>query len=392
MGKKTRKKIKYNGEIGDLYKIAYGGPIKILSLPVDDGGCGYYRVRQPFDLIRELTEHDTYVVDAHKDNMLEVTNAFFATDILLVRPGSEAGLDKIKQIPDLKNIKAKTVMDIDDNVEVISPYSLHYKEYGTKEHFDKNVGKWLWKDGEEDWSIISNTQRVSNYIRGLESADMVTVTTPKLAEYASQYNKNVVVLPNCLDLTRWWPLPFRPNEQLRVGWTGGISHYEDLFSIKEPLNKLMREFKFKFVFIGNSFEGIIDKDNKNLIEHYPWVPFKAHSYRLMCMNLDIGIIPLADLPFNYYKSAVKWYEMSAIGVPSVVADITPYKEEIEDNKTAMAYKTPEQFYDAMKLLLTFPDKRKEIGNNANEWVKKNRDARKNINLWVEAYQSIIDKT
>lgn len=359
-------------------------PIRVISTPVDDGGCGWYRIRQPFEMLRKYTVLDTHIIDKDKDDMLEVAQALKVADIVVMRPGAGLFMRQVRDIKEYSHLKY--VLDIDDNVEILSPYSNHYEEYGTKNV--KHYGKWLWKDGSKNFSIADNKKRVFSYLDTMSKVDLVTVTTEKLKEYAEQYNDNVIVLPNSINLDNWWKLDLKKKKTIRVGWAGGSSHYEDWYSIKEPLNKLMREFQFELWMIGHSFPGVIDDDNKHLLKTTGWMPFKGHSYRLMCLDLDIAIIPLADLPFNHYKSSVKWYEMSAIEVPSVVANILPYSKDI-NKSTAFGYSTPKEFEKALRIALTKPQARKKIGINARKWVESNRDAKKTANLYVEAYRSLL---
>jgi len=81
--------------------------------------------------------------------------------------------------------------------------------------------------------------------------------------------------------------------------------------------------------------------------------------------------------------------MSAMGVPSVVADILPYSEVIEEGKTALGYKTPKQFHKALKTLLEKPNVRKKLGYQSRKWVKDNRDSKKCVSMWVDAFSSIL---
>lgn len=359
----------------------------ILAMPCDEGGCGSLRIRQPMYMIHEHTQHGAGVIDS-KENMNDIASALMKIHVGVLRPGAEAGIKKLRQEPEFKHIK--WVLDIDDNVELIDPYSDHYEQYGTEPFFDSVfLNDWLWKQGEKGFNIAENKKRLVSLLNGISEADLVTVTTPKLAEYARQYNDNVAVLPNCLDLSQWWKLPLKPNETLRVGWSGGSSHYVDWYSIKEPLNALLRKYQFTLVSVGTSFTGIIDDDLKHLVEVHPWVPFKAHSYHMMCMNLDAAIIPLSEDPFNAYKSAVKWYEFSAMGVPSVVANVTPYKEEIASGTNALGYSTPEQFYLAMEAMLGSAELREKISAAAMVWVHAHRDAAANAHLWTDAYSSLL---
>jgi glycosyltransferase involved in cell wall biosynthesis len=288
-----------------------------------------------------------------------------------------------------KAMKAKWVLDIDDNLMLVSPYSQHYRLDGIENYYDHNLKKWLWKDGENGFDLKRNKKQLEDRIQSLVEADLVTVTTQKLADFAKDYNPNVVVLPNSIDFSKWWKLPLKPHKQLRIGWSGGASHYEDLHSIKEPLNRLMRKYRFKLIMAGEYYKGLIDNDLQYLVEAYEWTDFSAHSFRMMCMDLDIGIVPLADLPFNHYKSCVKWYEFSAMKVPCVVANILPYSEEITDKNTARGYKTPAEFEKAVLSLIEDVHLKEFIAENAYEWVFKHRNAKTNAKLYAGAYESLL---
>ncbi len=338
-------------------------------------------------MIRRFTEHDVHIIDGAKDDMDVLLKAIIHAHVVVLRPGAEGFMFEMREKPEFKHLK--WVMDIDDNTEYVSPYSIHYKEYGVAEFYDKLRGAWLWKDGESGFDLKKNKQRMHAFLTSLSQVDLITTTTPALAAYASQFNKHVAILPNCIDMERWWQLPLKRNKTPRIGWSGGMSHYEDWHSLKAVINKLLKEHQFTFVMAGQGFKGIIDKENQHLVETHDWTPFKGHSYRMMCMNLDAAIVPLADLPFNHYKSAVKWYEMSAMGIGSIVAYVGPYAPEITHNHTALAYQTADEFEKAVLRALQRDPAWYKVGKEAQEWVKTNRDAKKCVNLWTDAYQSIL---
>lgn len=340
-----------------------------MSLPGGEDGCFNYRIRQPLKAIEEHTESSTHIIDQKTDDMLALTKVLPEVDIMFMRPGSERGVEQIKNLG--LPLKCKWVLDVDDNTDLISPYSQFYKEYGVREYRDGN--KYVWKNGDNGFNILNNLNRVTYLKHGMINADLITCTTEKLAEWAGGFNKNVYVNDNSINFNHWWRLKNKTNKPLRILWHGSPSHYEDFYSIKEPLNKLMGEFDFEVLMLGSAYMGIFNEKHRKRVIVKPWVTFAAHSYRLMSLQADIGIIPLANLPFNQYKSAVKWYENSAIGMPSVVSNITPYREVVEDGVTAMAYNNPKDFYNKMKLLLTDAKLRQQIGNNAYKWVRKNKD-------------------
>lgn len=362
--------------------------IRIMGLPVDQGGCGWYRIRQPFQMIQDNTPHDTHIWNREKDNGEGIAAAIPHTDIVVFRPNAEPGFFKMSSYKEMDHLRF--VLDIDDNTEDISPYNFHYQGFGIHEFYDNNAQKWLWKHGENKFDINKNRDRYQNLIRALFTADMVTVTTPILQKYAKHYNDNVVILPNSINFNHYWKVDTKPNKRLRVLWSGGLSHYEDWYEIKKPLNKLMREYQFELWLVGQAFPGLIDKDLQHLVKAHGWIDFKAHPYRLACAAADLAIVPLSDLPFNKYKSSVKWYEYSALKIPSVVANLPPYNLDFTDGENAIGYKTPKDFYQAVSRLLESVSLRKKIGENAYKWVKTNRDAQKNVNMWVDAYKSLKD--
>jgi len=347
--------------------------LKIISLPVDESACGYYRIRKPLEGLQKYTEHDTYIIDTSKDDVTELMKAMPSVDVIFMRPGAEQGLMQIQNLfkDKVKSpLKAKIVLDIDDNVDIISPYSQFYSNYGLEEY--KHGDKYIWKDGERGFSIQTNLARMSYLKWGMKIADLITVTTDKLAEHALEYNKNVYVNDNTLDFNHWYRLNNKINKPLRVVWQGSPSHYEDWYAIKEPLNKLMDEFDFEMIMLGSQYQGIFDEKHRSRVKALPWVNFQAHSYRMMSLQADIGIIPLADLPFNHYKSSIKFYENAAMGLPSVVSNILPYSKSIKHGKTAMGYNSPDEFYDSMKKLLENKGLRSNIANAAYIWVRENK--------------------
>lgn len=362
-----------------------------MSLPVDRGGCGWYRVRQPFQAIQDYTDSDTHVIDKEHDDPIQVIEGLLKTDVLVCRQGSEMSIDEIRDAANeyaketnQPGFHAKVVVDIDDNVEIISPYSPHYEEYGTKIPDDPRL-----KEAASRMDLPKNRSRILSLQLGMRKADLVTVTTEKLAEYARQFNGNVAVLPNAINTKVWWKLDFKPHKQLRVGWSGGHSHYEDWITIKKPLNKLLRKYQFKLVMAGSAFTGLIDDDLQHLVEVMPWVPFEAHSFRMMCMNLDMAIIPLADLPFNHYKSPVKLLEMSAMGVPSLVAGVPPYNTS--GFNATLFYENSKDFEEKLEALLNPVSREnlKILGDSALREVDKNWSAEKHALNYLNAYRAIL---
>jgi glycosyltransferase involved in cell wall biosynthesis len=354
-------------------------------------GCGWYRIIQP---LAKLKQHFQVEVDeigvGTSDQMIAAALEY--ADILLLRPGGEVIYQIIDHLAPVfkengKTIKPKIVIDSDDNATILSPYSEHYLTYGLEEV--EHDGKKLWEDG-RNINIEANRRRVQSLLSGIGRSDLFTSPSKLLANFYGEFAgaTRTAVLPNCIDFDKWWIRDIGKSG-LRVGWHGGVSHYEDMWSIsiKGSLAGVLNKHKATFVNIGTHFpsttKGI---DN---VELHAWVKPDAHSYRMALLNLDVGVIPLLDAPFNQYKSPIKWYEYSALGIPSVVANVTPYKEEVEHGQTGLLYNDLDDFKFQLNRLLGSKDLRERIGRNALEWVRENRDADKCAGLWHKAYSDVI---
>jgi glycosyltransferase involved in cell wall biosynthesis len=194
---------------------------------------------------------------------------------------------------------------MDDDVFDIDPYNEAYGVFGTKEV--KHGNQWLWKDG-INFEIKGNQKYLDSLKKLIERADILTVSTERLKENYSRYNKNVIVVPNAIDQKDWVVPNFKEHKEFRIGWTGGTSHYKDWFTIKDDIERIMAEYpQAKLCIAGAMFEGIFKNISRDRVEFWNWVEPTGHGYRVAMMDLDLAIIPLENTPFNANKSCIKFY-------------------------------------------------------------------------------------
>lgn len=116
--------------------------------------------------------------------------------------------------------------------------------------------------------IIEETARVI-----IGYADLVTTTTPYLADKIRELNKNVEIIPNAIDP---YQKQFQPktieNKRLRFGWIGGMFHYDDFKEINFNFQKLQKDdtLKNQWQFCLGGFNAITigDLEIKHFVEKY----------------------------------------------------------------------------------------------------------------------------
>jgi glycosyltransferase involved in cell wall biosynthesis len=223
----------------------------------------------------------------------------------------------------------------------------------------------------------------------MEMADMVTTTTPYLADQLRVYNDNIRVLPNFIDLDRW-EQPYLPNDSkdIRIGWAGSITHVDDMKMIVEPIRRICKEFKnVQLVVIGDPrvgqlFEGLP-------VETQMGVPFDAWPSKLASLRLDIGLAPLRDTFFNRCKSNIKWIEYAIMHIPGVFSP-TVYKmvNESFDGLYGQTAETEEQWYRCIKNYIICKELREDIAARARSCITTSYTLKTQHHLWLDAYNSL----
>ena len=255
----------------------------------------------------------------------------------------------------------------------------------------------------DEKGFTENKDRLNNVTYNfIRNSDLVTASTPLLAQEYSEYNKNTIVLPNCVNPDDW---PYKPlkNEtgKVRIGIVGSVAYHQDFKGIKELLRKLDADDRVQLVMFG-LWKGVQRKNNplvesvhykeyafwdslKNL-EHFSWCEMKDYIDTLEQTRLDMMLIPREDCYFNKCKSNLKFLEAAMLEIPVIAQQMTdgPY-EELNGSNGILA---TNDWEEKTELLIQDKELRQAIGKNAKEYVLNKYNINNNAHLWREAYQKI----
>jgi len=224
----------------------------------------------------------------------------------------------------------------------------------------------------------------------LKEADGVTTTTPYLADVFRNYNPYVYVLPNCIEVDRWKRLSVAPHDGVRVGWFGGMQHYEDLEVIEEVVPEVLkRRPNVTFVTtvaIPDFWRKMFDTGHPQF-KTVAFAPFQAWPEYLAQQGCDILLAPLRDNPFNRAKSNIKWLEAGALGTPVVASPINAYAD-IEHERTGLLARTKDEWIECILRLVDRSGEREEIGLAAREKVYAGWDINRRAKEWALCYHDV----
>lgn len=184
---------------------------------------------------------------------------------------------------------------------------------------------------------LNPTSNRDHYLLTVLASDVVTVSTPFLADQLHGLLKElkagkppeIVVLRNMIDLERWRAPNREPGTPV-YGWVGAIPWRSgDVETLKPWLGKFLAahpEVAFRHA-------GHMDSETMASFATLAGVPegrvikqgmAPTYERQKLYYPIDVGLVPLNDLPFNHAKSAIKGMEYLAAGAPFIAADTPEY--------------------------------------------------------------------
>ena len=268
---------------------------------------------------------------------------------------------------------------------------------GVRYIYDKD-GLWhvflsLWKDG-VNFDIAANRQRISTWREIMRAAQLITCSTLGAEQYVKREiggDTPTFVTPNAINFDEYpiIELSDHPNE-VRILWEGSACHHEDLWPLNDVIARLARKYPHtKWLFWGAPYKWAARNLPAEQVEMLPWVGLAGYKVRLSTIGHDISIAPLVPYTFNQSRSAIRWYESSAIWRPAAtLAQATgSFAEEITDNETGLLFTTTDEFEAKLGGLIEDAALRSRLAANAKDWVRTHREVKKIttslFQKWVE---------
>lgn len=183
-----------------------------------------------------------------------------------------------------------------------------------------------WKASHPKWNKEENTRF---YTANVGAADLITVSTPWLAQACAEKwpGKPIEVIKNYVDVARFTPVVPGVNENLTLGWVGSTAHRSgDLELLRGTMNQA-RNMGYTIYHGGHSQHADSFASRVGLQDDDTVVkPLTTSEQYPLLLTMDVGVIPLADKPFNHAKSDIKGLEYAASGIPFIATPLPSYSD------------------------------------------------------------------
>lgn len=311
----------------------------------DNSACGYYRITLPFDALRDLGGWDVQTACGWDERC--------KTYPLIV--GQRIG--KTHALPIWRRL-----------------YVDHRLVYETDDDF--------WTI--DRWNLRARVEHSPDIMDGIEQAisvaHHVTVSTEYLGSVVAEHNPRVSVLPNHID-GRLLDVQRPRRGKVTIGWAGGDSHLTDWRVAAPHLKRfLSKRDDAELHMIGTDFARVFNIPARITGWQDVWPYYRS-------IDFDIGVAPLADIPFNYSKSAIKAIEYGALGIPVVASDVGPYRDYVLDGVTGFLVRHEHEWSRYLRLLVEDRELRETMGRKAKEHAAE-FTIQRGWERWAEVYERV----
>lgn len=403
--------------------------IKILVIPSDKSGCGFFRSLQPH---LYLNDHynDLFDIDiTYEIPKIPYLEKFFTQyDIIHIHKQLDRNCELMKL---MKFCGCKVIVDIDDHYDLGNDHPM------------------------------SVTARIENWkepiINHLRLADMVTTTTEIFKKELLKHNKNVVVIPNAINPNegQFIPKPTK-SDRLRFGIICGSSHLEDIKLLNGMTSMLPKDVidKIQFVLCGFDTNGtrtfrniktgevisrpiepketcwyeyekiltnnysIVSQEHKDFLNkfikgyEYPnideayrrcWTK-NINEYATHYNNIDVLLVPLKENNFNKVKSQLKVIEAGFFNKAIIAQNFGPYTIDlvpmiekggsINENGNALLVDSNKNHKQWAKYIIKLANDRdmvEKLQKNLHDTVKDKYSLDEVSKIRVSAYIDLMSK-
>jgi hypothetical protein len=308
--------------------LAYA-PMHVTLIPADFIGCGHLRVIWPGQTVASEPNMEIRLIDGipmirRGREVLGVEDP--ETDVVVLqRPLKRTTADAVAFI---QNHGTAVVVEIDDWM-----HELH-EDHPVQANWDENVNP-------------------DHLLRACQQADVVTATTPALLDAYATPGRGALIRNHLPDWAfAQHPRHLRATEPI-VAWAGGAaSHPADLEVTGGAVRRVVQRLGARLHVVGPA-DDVAERLGYARGEITLWATgiLPLPPFHGALREIDVGIVPLADTPFNAAKSCVTGLNFAAAGVP-FVASPTPEYQWLAERGIGLLAETPDDWEEKIARLLS----------------------------------------
>ncbi|MBW2507511.1 MAG: glycosyltransferase [Deltaproteobacteria bacterium] len=221
--------------------------------------------------------------------------------------------------------------------------------------------------------------------RIVDVVDHVIVGNDHLAEIVDEPGKTTVI-PTVVDHLRFALRPV-PDDPFTVVWTGLSDNMREIEPYADVLRRVLGEVGGRLVLISERFDAPWIRGLS--VETIPWSP-EAEVAGLSLGH--VGLMPLADTPFNRGKCGFKLIQYMARGIPAIASPVGTNPQIIEHGVNGMLAATPSEMEEALMAMARDPGFAASLAAEARRTVVERYSVQAVLPRYLEIFEGLVGKS
>lgn len=269
-------------------------------------------------------------------------------------------------IRELREAGVKVIIEVDDYLHGVAKMNDH--DFRDRPEFGK--------------------KSMEDFERMMSVCDGLIVSTQYLHDKYARFNEKAFVCLNGLDLGRYEKTR-TPHQTVNLGWAGATGHTNSFQRVAQAIHEtLVDNPSTTFISIGQDFaaaySSLKDDAQRERTMSLPWSSLEIYPNALACF--DIALAPARNTGWYRAKSALRFYEAAALGIPTI-GDPLVYGE-INHGVDGFLVESDEDWRDYMELLVNDHDLRLRMGLAARARAWSEFDMNVRVKQWTTAIAEV----
>lgn len=196
----------------------------------------------------------------------------------------------------------------------------------------------------------------------------------------------IVQIPTVVDHTRYVPRTHSSHGRLVIGWIGSPSTQKYVVGIRDVLRKVCNQHGARLMLVGATPQ-IVDELGGMEVDVVPW---KEESEADHIGQMDIGIMPLPNGPWEKGKCGYKLIQYMACAVPVVASPVGVNVQIVNDTGSGFLADSGTEWESALSQLLASAELRGAMGNSGRLAVENHYSLQVQAPILARIFNEVID--
>jgi glycosyltransferase involved in cell wall biosynthesis len=201
-----------------------------------------------------------------------------------------------------------------------------------------------------------------------------------LADFARQFNSNVVVNPTTIDTEglhnpNLFASQKKKNERVVIGWTGTHSTLPYLTELIPVLQRLEKKFLITVRIISNKNPGLP-------LQTFEFVSWKKETEIQDLNSFDIGLMPLTDDAWAKGKCGFKALQYMALEIPCLASPVGVNTSIIKHSVNGFLCQSPQEWEQILEKLILEKTLRNSVGKAGRQTVVESFSVLSNTSVFL----------